>query len=481
MRADLDLLLKALGIALGLLLAAGSVAWADEVKNGDAQRVSQEKVVKIGKVATEHVYINPHVITTLSFDKPIDYTRWPDWKEMNVERRLCHIVLRPKSLPAADIIGTMLVHTTESKVTVVLHSGRAPHNAHGHFRAEYDREPKPGNLCSKERATAQPQLVLASYNGQTPQPAVLDMSDVLLNHEIVPIREQGKVTSPYRTVVRASHWGKIERERLLFIEVENGDPRNFPIGRVGVVDEYGIADHNRAVYVESGKRDPAENIIATVPRGQRLKLAVLIRDPESLGDYVTVSVSDPEGNRTIQREKIPVWDLTPPPHDNVGRVAISITGGYGATWLGDGMNVGQLDATTLRMVGARITYGLAEYINVEAQVSLGWSDDARFEGVEFKDMVGELTHRATLGRAQLGGLIRWGDTYLPTLRLGIGAQGTSYDSRFFVDGNQLDGPDVAFEVLAFLTFGGGIDIRLGEHLQAGFELAMQQTLWRERS
>ena len=426
-----------------------------------------EQTVRVGRFGTIHVYINPHMTTTISTDKPIARDSTPPWKELIYDRDLCHITLRPTMLPTGDVLGSMELTTTESVITVILHAGKSPGQSHGHFRAEFDPQPVPNNLCSNPRArTMPPQLALASFQGQIPGPAKLDISDVLFNQETFKIERQGSVENQDQAILNATLWARVNNQWYLLFEVENGDPRKFPVGKVHLENEYGFGEYARAVYVEPGRIDPTDNTITTVPPGHRLQMAVLISDPKSLGDHVTLAVSEPDGNRRIQRNEIPVWDLTPPPDENVGKITLSLAAAYGVVWLEDGLDASQLDGTDLRLFGGWVTYGFTEKINGEALIVLGNSGQARFADMTINDVQGDLLRNTTLGRAQFGALVRWGDRYKPTFRAGLGVQAASYDSKFMVGSNNTPGPESSVDVHGLWYFGAGLGIQLTDHVMA---------------
>ena len=193
-------------------------------------------------------------------------------------------------------------------------------------------------------------------------------------------------------------------------------------------------------------------------------MAVLIDDPDGLGDYVTLAVTEPDGSRRIQRSKIPVWDLTPPPDENVGKITLSLAAAYGMVWFEDGLGASQLDGTDLRLLGGWVTYGFTEKINGEAFIVLGNSGQARFANMTINDVQGDLLRNARIGRAQFGGLVRWGDRYKPTFRAGLGVQAASYDSRFMVGSSSTPGPESSVDVHGLAYFGAGVGIRLTDSL-----------------
>lgn len=150
-----------------------------------------------------------------------------------------------------------------------------------------------------------------------------------------------------------------------------------------------------------------------------------------------------------------------------GKMSVDLQGVYGAIWLANPLDKEQLDPTSLSGLGARITYGLTRRLNFEAEI-IG----ARTGEAGFQVMDGELMRRAVVGRAQGGMMFRFGeDRFRPLVRLGLGLQGASHTAEMLMeDGSRIPGPNVAFEWTTLLNFGGGMDIRLGDHFAAGFAL-----------
>ena len=70
---------------------------------------------------------------------------------------------------------------------------------------------------------------------------------------------------------------------------------------------------------------------------------------------------------------------------------------------------------------------------------------------------------ASFGRAGFGGLLRFGDQVSPYLRLGIGLQGASFNAEF-TEGPE---PESSLEFTELLTFGAGVDTRIGSNVLIG--------------
>lgn len=64
-------------------------------------------------------------------------------------------------------------------------------------------------------------------------------------------------------------------------------------------------------------------------------------------------------------------------------------------------------------------------------------------------------------------MIRFGDRFIVSTRLGVGILLASYDSTFTTGGTSMDGPGDGLEVDGVWSVGGGFDARLGEHWGLG--------------
>jgi hypothetical protein len=132
--------------------------------------------------------------------------------------------------------------------------------------------------------------------------------------------------------------------------------------------------------------------------------------------------------------------------------------------------------TSLYGLGARITYSFSLLLAFEADVMAGRSGDARFHEVPWSNMRVDMVRIASVGRVRMGGVLRFGERYIPTVRAGIGAQGASHRATVVADGATSPGPDLRFEVDGMWYFGGGLDIRLGERMVAGAAVSFDQSM-----
>lgn len=156
------------------------------------------------------------------------------------------------------------------------------------------------------------------------------------------------------------------------------------------------------------------------------------------------------------------------------RVTLHVLGVAGGIWLQESQTEGRLDATSMTGLGARVTYAYNRHLAVEGEALGASTGNARFANASFDGMQGELLRSATLGRVQAGGVLRLGRQIIPLLRVGLGAQVSSIDSRFVIDGSEAPGPGHAYDFDPLWYLGAGMELRPTEHLVAGFTLTTEK-------
>lgn len=79
---------------------------------------------------------------------------------------------------------------------------------------------------------------------------------------------------------------------------------------------------------------------------------------------------------------------------------------------------------------------------------------------------------AQYARVLLGGQLRFGDTYQPHARFGIGSQLVRHHARFAsIDGGEREGPDSGFALDLLWSVGAGMTVRFQENWIAGIEVS----------
>ncbi|MEM9487637.1 MAG: hypothetical protein AAGC55_00765 [Myxococcota bacterium] len=163
------------------------------------------------------------------------------------------------------------------------------------------------------------------------------------------------------------------------------------------------------------------------------------------------------------------------------QVLIGVQGFYGAYFMRDGAgpggdNIGGTEATTVSGLGVRVTKGFIPEFAFEAEFVGGTTGSAQWDDIVVDgEGAGVLTREAWFGRASGSAVGRMGDKINPYFRIGVGVQVAGNDARFSAG----MAPDSTTEVTYFLGFGGGINLRLGEHLVLGagvsFEPGLQES------
>lgn len=126
----------------------------------------------------------------------------------------------------------------------------------------------------------------------------------------------------------------------------------------------------------------------------------------------------------------------------------------GALWMTEG---DELAGASLAGLGLRITKGMHENWAFEADVIGARTGQASFDDGS--------TRRATLGRVLVGGVLRFGDKVMPTVKLKIGGQ-----AGYFTAGDES-----SFAISGVWSFGAGLDARLGERWLLGLDASFTST------
>ena len=153
------------------------------------------------------------------------------------------------------------------------------------------------------------------------------------------------------------------------------------------------------------------------------------------------------------------------------QVALSFRGLYGGFWTDDGADQGMLDGTTAGGVSLRFSKGMHHHFAFEGEVVVGRSRYAQFRGVPYQTMQGDVRRQASFGRLQAAGVIRFGTKYVTSTRLGLGVQGTNYNSRFTAGDVDMVGPGNSFDIDFVMSLGAGFDAHIGDHWTLGIGAA----------
>lgn len=149
------------------------------------------------------------------------------------------------------------------------------------------------------------------------------------------------------------------------------------------------------------------------------------------------------------------------------QLSITVHGLAGGYWLSDGAEQGMMSATSTTGVAVRITKGLFPNLAFEGEAVGGRTGSARFRDVSWNNMQGDIARQASFGRAQMAGVVRFGDKYVVSTRVGLAVQAASYDSEFSTTDASMTGPGSSFELDLLLSLGTGFEARIGNHWTIG--------------
>lgn len=161
------------------------------------------------------------------------------------------------------------------------------------------------------------------------------------------------------------------------------------------------------------------------------------------------------------------------------QVSVGVHALSGAMWVANPQNADTLAATGVNGFGLRVGYGLHTLFAIEGELALARTGDAQFNDT-WQGVPGELTRRATVGRLLMGGVVRLGRYYIPTMRVSLGFQGSNHTAGFVPNGGTMeDGPADGFEANMILSIGLGFDARLSQHWLLGLRAGFAQSIGAE--
>ena len=425
--------------------------------------------------------VNPKKLTTLNFDFPVTKTsRSPD--QLYIDRiGQQRIDIKMLKRAMGQKLGNILVHTGEWPMSV-------------EFEYTSDPDRVPGVLHIVTRSSAERLRQQALRNALR---LFVDSEDLLAPGERVPRNQPAfsaaeASSTPYAEI---AHVPRTDAERYFVFDVYNHSSRLFELDAIQLIVNGQTTIPVDTIYFDRAG-EPARGIHTIIPPRQRargaLRLPPATRDVEI--DDLVIALHELRGGlpltataQTTRRYEIaPITEeelrLRQRDREARGRVTIQVQPMYGAIWLANPLRADKLEATSLTGLGLRVAYGFNRYFSLEGELAAASSGSAGFDGMTFQDQQGVVLRNARLGRAQLGGMLRLGQTYVPTARLGIGFQGISHNTRFVPEtGGEMAGPDLGFEAKAYFSFGAGFDVRLGNRWSIGWLASFAQSIGTEIS
>ena len=262
----------------------------------------------------------------------------------------------------------------------------------------------------------------------------------------------------------------VQGERYLKVTIDNQTSSQIELESAWIAESpiYGA----RAEFVTERGARTADDRIAVIPAYDQLTGMLLI--PESVKSplhALQVRFLGPAGLPTIVAKQI--VELYPMPEEErrrrriASQVSFSVRGFAGGFWLGDAAGAGLMMGTSMGGLAVRVSKGMHHNFAFEGEFVGGRSSDAIFRNVSWDTMEGDISRRASFGRAQASGVIRFGTKYVVSTRLGFGIQATSYDSTFTSGSDSMSGPGDAFELDGLWLGGVSFDARLNERWTLG--------------
>lgn len=464
--------------------------------------------------------VNPGRLTTFHFATPVLNATNPAPRDLDMKYGAATVTVQPRR-NRRGYQGNLLVYTRACDANIDLwitdRAEDAPLTVDVRQRdvvaeelariraaeAESKRE-----LATQRAELAEQRAELAREKERTTDSMATKL--LLHDHPLMPVvRETHREGDPILVKLGAGRW--LGDGYYFPIELENPHAQPFSPADLQVFDAAGTRIDAKVLGMEESAGDhgglvemlqPKQHVkgVIKLPRSVERSispLTVLITARNGL-QPVLVAVEDWEigppmwpvtreekqrrerEKRRLEREKLRQeredreWERREREQKEKDRVTLHLMAVAGGIWLADGLGQGRLDPTSLTGFGARVTYGFNRFLGFEAEVIGAGTGEARFGDTGLNGMQGDLLRSASLGRLQVGPVVRFGRKTVPFMRIGVGAQGASIGSRFLVDGNDAPGPDSSFEFNLLGYFGAGVDFRLGEHFVAGFGLSAEQ-------
>ena len=294
-------------------------------------------------------------------------------------------------------------------------------------------------------------------------------------------------------------------ELFLYYDAHNTSSQSQPLPHPEVRDHRGQVLETDISGVEHYAVKDAENagLVAIIPPGKRTRGVIsLPRAADHQADGITLVFPGTKSTRPIELtvdEWATPWKISAGPssgqplallpttepqqimvplspaeiererrdRDARGRLSVNAQALRGVAWLGSGFPDGLLEPTTLSGLGARMTYGINRLVWVEVDLLAANSGESRFDNMTINDVQGELVRTASFARMKAGGMLRLGYSVVPVLRAGLAMQVGDYDSQFFVDGTEVNGPESIVRFDGAYYFGGGLEFRFARSFVAG--------------
>ena len=263
----------------------------------------------------------------------------------------------------------------------------------------------------------------------------------------------------------------------VYFDVYNPYPETLPLASLHVSNDQ-ITDHvaDRVALKVPIPADP--RVLGVIPPNSQIRGVVTL--PEAANNSVEslrLELRTANGMKPIVAAA-KSWRFRPVSNEQLEReaaarqVALSLHALTGAFWFSDSTGLDDEKAAFLWGLGLHAQKGLGNGFTLEGELQAAWTGDARFGGVIVDGVAGELSRNASLGRFILSGSTGFGHPLSTTVRVGLGLQAASQNTRFVEDSMTAPNVDSFLEWSTFVAFGADLKRRLGKHVVLGIRGAV---------
>ena len=263
-------------------------------------------------------------------------------------------------------------------------------------------------------------------------------------------------------------------------DVENPWSQPARLVAIEAVDRHGQPIPSEVVY---RGRDDKDDEIATLEMHGRIRGSLLIpnaidHDIEPMQiKFIGTKGTAPYTTAIKVIRMRPVSEADEAREARARQIAVSVRGVYGGFWTDDGVDGTEtIGGASMKGLGIRLTKGISNLWAFEAEFIGGQSAQVMFRDASWQGMQGDISRPASFGRLLAAGVVRFGERYIVSTRLGVGVQATSYNSTFTAGGVGMPGPGGSFAIDGMYTVGVGFDTHFGKHWTFGAGANFSSTL-----
>lgn len=290
---------------------------------------------------------------------------------------------------------------------------------------------------------------------------------------LVPLRTTA-LGGPLHVDIHGGGWRDLDM--ILRVDVWNPTLQPYIVRTV----ELALGKTDKLIAIKTYWPSPAALVksgFVVIPPGERVSLEITAPNVAMNNSEITPLTLFVVGDKQRSGRKVDVW--FEPVHAGDmdefdaqqaqkrkdwlarGRVSLQLQALYGALWLPSPADSEDIDATSVKGLGLRGTYGFNTMLSVAAEIVGASSGKASYGEVMHEGMTGDLTQSAKLGRVEFSGMLQFGETVVPIIRAGLGGYGSSRHADFLVAGQEREAPETPFEVNGYWVLGAGADLRSG--------------------